>query len=173
MEGPPMWKRRTFHECAEELGVISQDFRAAHTNRFGWDHPKRERAIVEISQRGVELLRILALSIRSDQDYGLTENNLIPVGAFKSNVADGEVVGAINDYRPPYNQLDGYTPVGLRQALNKIAHADPTRSGFFADDQTHDLILSGVDRGQSWIAIISLIDLCHIIKLLPDASTGQ
>jgi hypothetical protein len=83
------------------------------------------------------------------------------------------VNAAIRDYRPPYGQQSGYTPLGLRQALNKIAHADPIRSGFFADNNTHDLILSGVNQGDTWIAVISLIDLCSVIKSIPDVSTRQ
>lgn len=129
--------------------------------------------MVDASKRGVEVLRILALSIRSDQDFGLTINDPTPVGALKSSTTRAEVSSVIRDYRPPYSQLNGCTPLGLRQALNKIAHADPTRSGFFADNDTHDLILSGVNQGNTWIAVISLIDLCRVIKTLPDVSTRQ
>ncbi|MEK6279168.1 MAG: hypothetical protein AABN95_02335 [Acidobacteriota bacterium] len=168
-----MWQRRTFHECASELSAVSEDFRAAHTNRFGWDRSKRDRVMLDTSKRGVEVLRILALSIRSDQDFGLTNNDSTPVGAFRSKATQAEVLGAIHDYRPPYSQQSGYAPLGLRQALNKIAHADPTRSGFFADNNTHDLILSGANQGGTWIAAISLIDLCNVIKSIPDVRTRQ
>jgi hypothetical protein len=168
-----MWQRRTFHECASELSAISEDFRAAHTNRFGWDRPKRERVLLDTSKRGVEVLRILALSIRSEQDFGLTNNDSAAVGAFKSRATHAEVLAAIRDYRSPYSKQGGYTPLGLRQALNKIAHADPTRSGFFADNNTHDLILSGVNQGNTWIAVISLIDLCSAIKSIPDVRTRR
>lgn len=166
-----MWQRRTFHECAEELGALSEDFRSAHTNRFGWDSSRTQRVMVETSRRGVEILRILALSIRSDQDFGLTENGSTPVGALQNVATDAELVAAIRDYRPPYDRLTGFAPLKLRQALNKIAHANPSRSGFFADEHTHDLILTGEDRGDMWIAIISLIDLCSVIVALPDEQT--
>jgi hypothetical protein len=129
--------------------------------------------MLETSQRGVEVLRILALSVRSDQDYGLTNNDLTPIGALRSNATQAEVIAAINHYNPPYSQLVGFLPLGLRQALNKIAHADPNRSGFFANNDTHDLILSGVDRSITWIAVISLIDLCRVINVLPDARTRR
>lgn len=168
-----MWQRRTFHECAEELSVISEDFRAAYTNKFGWERSRRDRVLADTSKRGVEVLRILALSIRSDQDFGLTINDPTPVGALKPDATQAEVLSVIRDYRPPYSQLSQYNPLTLRQALNKIAHADPTRSGFFADNDTHDLILSGVNQGSIWIAVISLIDLCRVIKSLPDASLRQ
>jgi hypothetical protein len=168
-----MWQRRTFHECASELSAISEDFRAAHTNRFGWARFKRDQVMLDTSKRGVEILRILTLSIRSDQDFGLTNNDSTPVGAFRTKANQAEVLGTIRDYRPPYGQQSAFTPLGLRQALNKIAHADPTRSGFFADNKTHDLILSGVNQGDTWIALISLIDLCSVIKSIPDVRTRQ
>lgn len=168
-----MWQRRTFHECASELTAISEDFRSAHTNRFGWDQPKRDRVMLDTSTRGVEVLRILALSVRSDQDFGLTSDDPTPVGALRSKVTEAEVLAAIRDYRPPYGQQSGYKPLGLRQALNKIAHADPNRSGFFANNNTHDLILSGVNQGDAWIAVISLIDLCSVIKSIPDIRTKR
>jgi hypothetical protein len=124
--------------------------------------------MLDTSRRGVEVLRILALSIRSDQDYRLTSMDTAPVGAFRARATQADVLSAIRGYHPPYQHLDGYTPLGLRQALSKIAHANPTRSGFFADEKTHDLILSGLYHGDTWLAVISLIDLCGIIKSLPD-----
>lgn len=170
-----MWARRTFHECAEELDAISKDFRTAHTNRLGWDRSTCNRVMLESSRRGVEVLRILALAIRSEQDFGLTnKDHLASVGALRAKVPRDEVSVAIKRYRPPYGELKGCTPLALRQALNKIAHADPTRSGFFADDNTHDLILSGMDRGDdAWIAVVSLIDLSRVIKSLPNARTQR
>ena len=168
-----MWQRRTFHECAEELGVISSDFRAAHTNTFGWDRPQRDRVMIETSRRGVEILRVLALSVRSDQDFGLTDNDHAPIGALRPKASEADVAAAIHSYRPPYNALVGFVPLSLRQALNKIAHANPARSGFFADSDTHDLILTGTNQGDTWIAVISLIDLCRVIKALPDVQTRR
>ena len=168
-----MWQRRTFHECASELCAISEDFRSAHTNRFGWDRAKRDRILRDTSTRGVEVLRILALSIRADQDVGLTGTDLTSVGAVRTNATEAEALTAVRTYQPPCSQLQGFAPLKLRQALNKIAHADPTRSGFFADDNTHDLVLTGLERGSTWIAVISLIDLCSVVKSLPDANTRQ
>jgi hypothetical protein len=168
-----MWARRTFHDCAEELDAISSNFRTAYTNRLGWDGPTCERVMFETSTRGVEVLRILALAIRSEQDYGLTNSDRAAVGALRTNITRDEASLAIKRYRPPYNELNGYTPLGLRQALNKIAHANPTRSGFFADENTHDLILTGMDRGDTWIAVISLIDLSRVIKSLPNIRTQR
>jgi hypothetical protein len=168
-----MWQRRTFHECASELSVISEDFRSAYTNRFGWDRAKIDRILRETSTRGVEVLRILALSIRAEQDVGLIETDSSPVGVLRAKATEAEALDTVNNYQPPWNQLSGFTPLKLRQALNKIAHADPTRSGFFADENTHDLILTGSYQGATWIAVISSIDLCRVIKSLPDVNTRQ
>lgn len=165
-----MWQRRTFHDCASELRAISGDFRAACTNRWGWNQAECDRVMHDTSARGVEVLRILALSIRSDEDYGLTKMGSDSVGAFCDATTVPESATFIQRYRPPYRQLEGFVPLKLRQALNKIAHANPARCGFFADDETHDLILTGDDRGRPWIAVVSLIDLCTLIEALPDAS---
>lgn len=125
------------------------------------------------SERGVEVLRVLALSIRADQDVGLTDKRPTTVAALRPRATDPEMIATLRDYRPPYNQQIGFEPLGLRQALNKIAHADPRKSGFYADDQSHDLILTGNDHGHGWIALISLIDLCSVVKALPDEATRK
>ncbi|WP_204368762.1 hypothetical protein [Neosynechococcus sphagnicola] len=53
--------------------------------------------------------------------------------------------------------------------MNKIAHADPSQAGFFANSIFHDLILSGKDKkGKIWIEIVSIVDLCRAVKSLPD-----
>jgi hypothetical protein len=168
-----MWQRRTFHECAEELSAISADFRAAHTNKFKMRTAEVWKIKFRSSRRGVEILRILALSIRGDQDYGLTKDDRTPIGALRTQATDADVDAAIHRYHPPYSDLAGFAPLSLRQALNKIAHADPARSGFYADDEIHDLILTGVNQGETWIAVISLIELCRVIMALPDAKTRQ
>jgi len=125
----------------------------------------------DTSIRGVEVLRILALSIRSDQDYGRTPKVPDSVGAFRRTATASEAAAFIKSYRPPYSRLTGFVPLSLREALNKIAHPHPDRWGFYADDHTHDLILTGDNGGRSWIAVVSLIDLCGVIQALPDADT--
>lgn len=164
-----MWQRRTFHECAEELKAQSDFFRSAYVNRLNFSASERQQRMVSASERGVEVLRILALSIRADQDAGLTNNTPATVGALHVSATDEEITVTLKNYRPPYNQANGFVPLRLRQALNKIAHADPERTGFYVDANNHDLILTGTNRGDSWIAVISLLDLCRVIKALPDA----
>lgn len=166
-----MWQRRTFHECAEELNAQSQFFRNAYVNRLNFSATERKERMLSASERGVEVLRILALSIRADQDSGLTTNEPTRVGALRQRATDGEIGAILSGYKPPYNQQPGFEPLTLRAALNKIAHADPGRTGFYVDGDTHDLILSGTHRGDTWVAVISIIDLCRAIKSLPDGKT--
>ena len=138
-------------------------------NGSDWDSSERDRVMRETSKSGVDLLKTLAVSIRGDQDYGIIDYDPAPIGALRSRATPEDVAATLRDYRPPYDHLTGFTPLGLRQALNKIVHSRPTGNSFFADNETHDLILSGNDRGTTWLAVISLIDLCRIIKSLPDA----
>jgi hypothetical protein len=122
------------------------------------------------SERGVEILRVLALSIRSEQDFGSIPSIRTTVGALKRSTNTSEVSATLNSYRPPYSGKAGFEPLSLREALNKIAHANPYRTGFFADDAVHELILSGNHGSNTWIAIVSIADLCRAIKSLPDQS---
>jgi hypothetical protein len=169
-----MWQRRTFHECAEELEMVSQSFRTAFTNCSGIEQQRREEILRDSSKEGVAILKVLALSIRPEQDYDeefkkATQD--ITVGALKRSASNNDVSDAINSYRPPYSKIFGFEQLGLREALNKIAHADPdpSKNGFFADNVFHDLILSGKDKkGKTWIAVVSIVDLCRAVKLLPD-----
>lgn len=86
-----MWKRRTFHECAEELEVLSQDFRDAYINELNLDQQNRRKILQESSERGIEILRVLALSIRSEQDFGAIPSIRITVGALKRSTSTSEV----------------------------------------------------------------------------------
>jgi hypothetical protein len=163
-----MWTRRTFHECAAELEMISTGFRAAYTNKFGFSETRRNQIMQSASERGVELLRILALSVRSEQDFGNVPKIDSTVGAIKYSVDENDIYWMTSLYRPPYYEKEGFEPLALREALNKIAHADPSNAGFYANDITHDLILHGMRRNEKWIAIVSLVDLCRVIKTIPD-----
>lgn len=164
-----MWMRRTFHECASELEGISQSFRAAHMNRCNGPEGSRLEVLRDTSTRGVEVLRILALSIRNDQDYGLTNISNASIGALREDMSLDEARIFVREYRPPYRELSGFKSLKLRQALNKIAHANPDGSGFYADMDIHDLILTGCEREKTWAAVISVVDLCALVQSLPDA----
>ena len=96
-----MWKRKTLHECADELLAISQDFRAAHINKFGMEERRRNQILQGTSERGVEILRTLALSVRSEEDYGIIPEIDDTVGAIKPSATDSEVFTTLNYYRPP------------------------------------------------------------------------
>lgn len=163
-----MWKRRTFHECAEELEILSQGFRDAYASKSRLDRQSRENILQESSERGIEILRVLALSIRSEQDFGSLPSIRTTVGALNRSANTSEISATLNSYRPPYSEKAGFEPLPLREALNKIAHADPYKAGFFADEVVHELILSGNHGANTWIAIVSITDLCRAIKSLPD-----
>lgn len=164
-----MWQRRTYHDCAAELSQISERFRLAYTKQGPWSAAQRQAILHDTSVRGVEVLKILALSVRGDQDYGLIPRECPRVGALRTNVSIAEVDLISESYRPPYTNLDGFSPLSLRDALNKIAHASPAGNGFCANAETHDLILTGKLGDRRWMAVISLIDLCKVIASLPDA----
>jgi hypothetical protein len=163
-----MWKRRTFHECAEELEILSRDFRSAYVKKSRINPKSREEILQESSERGIEILRVLALSIRSEQDFGDIPTIHTPVGALNRSANASEISAALSSYQPPYSEKAGFEPLFLREALNKIAHANPYKSGFFANDVIHELILSGNHGTNVWIAIVSINDLCRTIKSLPD-----
>ncbi len=169
-----MWERRTFHDCASELIAVSEDFRSAYTNRYGWDEEKKGRVLSDSSVRGREVLQILSLSVRGEQDIGLIGKSSTSVGSLYTDVTEVEQADAVANYSGLYGDLNGCKPLALREALNKIAHHDPTRSGFFANENTHDLILVGTDqKGLGWLAIVSLIDFARLIQSLPDIKIGQ
>ena len=168
-----MLERRTYHQCAVELEYVCRQFRDAYLNKRPLTPAQRDYIMRDTSVQGIEILRILALSIRSDQDAGLTARRTAAVGAFRPAVTDAEAADFAASYGPPYSSLSGYEPLYLRQALNKVAHFDPRRGGFFADDNTHDLILVGQDYGETWIAVVSLLDLCRVVKGLPDAALNR
>lgn len=167
-----MWQRRTFHDCANELASISERFRLAYTDTLPPHMVKMKNGILEeCSKNGVDVLKVLALSIRSEQDYGILPNNRLVVGAQKEPVTDGNIYACKKYYCGQYKEYcetKNYEPMYLRVALNKIAHANPIESSFYADEQVHDLILIGTYRDRKWIALLSLLDLIKVVKELPD-----
>jgi hypothetical protein len=85
---------------------------------------RRGEILRDSSEKGVEILRVLALSIRPEQDYDeefrrATQD--ITVGALKRSASNNDVFDAIHSYRPPYSKQSGFEQLGLREALNKIA----------------------------------------------------
>lgn len=177
-----MWKRATWHECADELDEVCRIFRRAYSGKRskGWPrHPDDVAEMEATSRQGVQLLRALALAVRSEQDFKLVPNAATTVGALKSEGAmpsDAYEVKQRGGYAGML-EINGYTPLSLRQALNKIAHADPQTADYyvrvFAIGEialAHDLLLHGEDRGKKWFAAISLLELVKAIQALPDAA---
>lgn len=162
-----MWKRRTFHECAAELDQLSDYFRHVLLDEQRSDE-ERERELAETSVEGVELLRILALAIRTEQDTSLTSRPSAPVGAIVYPASKSAATALVKSYRPPYATLSTAQPLDLRSALNKIAHVEPESSGFYADANSHDLLLVGSQQKTIWLAVLSIPTLCRVVMSLPD-----
>lgn len=119
-----MWERRTFHQCAMELDMISGEFRDAYLDH-DLDPEVREAMMLSASTRGIEVLRILALAIRSEQDAGLTSRVNHPVGAIRNNPTQRDTDAFLGgDYQPHWSEQADFESLDLRNALNKIAHAD-------------------------------------------------
>jgi hypothetical protein len=164
-----MWKRRTFHECATELEQISSKFRKAHLGLGYASESARQTALNSLSVEGVEILRILALAIRSEQDQGNIPSDITSVGALNRDFEEEKCAVFREAYASPASSIGGFQPLPLREALNKIAHADGPKSGYFSDSENHDLILFGKLGNRCWAAVISIPDLCRVVKELPDA----
>lgn len=165
-----MWKRATWHECADELDQVSRSFRRAY-----WSHDEAE--MLENSRIGVELLRALALAVRSEQDFDLAPDAPVVVGALKADCAcPSEAIDVKRDrgYESVLARA-GYSPLHLREALNKIAHADPRSADYYVSPQdgAHDLLLYGSQRGLDWFAAVSILRIVDAIRSLPDASVRE
>ena len=172
-----MWKRATWHECADELESVCQCFRHAYWGKRSRRWPRHPDDIAEMedtSRKGVQLLRSLALAVRSEQDFNLTPHCTTVVGVIKNDDAmprdtyDAKQHGGFAGLL----EIDGYAPLNLRQALNKIAHADPQTVDYYVRtmDMAHDLLLYGENRGKKWFAVISILALVKAIRGLPDAT---
>jgi hypothetical protein len=87
-----MWKRATWHECADELDQLSQAFRDAYWGRrhgSRWPrHSDDEIEMVETSKQAVQILRAIALAVRTEQDSDLIPNTGMVVGVLKKAGAE-------------------------------------------------------------------------------------
>lgn len=166
-----MWERKNFRDCADELEQVSQIFRDAYLKRDTLEPNEREEAMKKASVNGRNLLDILALNIRRELDdttFELPDPKPI-VGFIKSDksVSGLEQEQIIKDYQRPIQGSNGYDFLDLRTALDKIAHARRNQAGFHADENSHEVILCGVRGKVPWIAVISILELCKAVRLLP------
>lgn len=71
-------------------------------------------------------------------------------------------------------QVNVYGPLTLREAFNKIAHADPETADYYIRGNpltiNHDLLLFGEYRNRKWFAVVSIIELIKAIRSLPDTN---
>jgi hypothetical protein len=129
--------------------------------------------MVESSIEAVQLLRALALAVRSEQDFAAIPPAVaVVVGALKSTgggAADVEEAKRRRGYEALLG-LAGFQPLMLREALNKIAHADPRAADYYVGprDNAHDLLLTGSRGGHQWFAAVSVLQLIRAIHTLPD-----
>jgi hypothetical protein len=165
-----MWQRRTYHDCASELEQASDRFREAIVRRQAVDSQENMRELESSSKDGTDLLKIIALSVRPEQDFGLLPSSNTDVGTLVRNADSNEIQSALTGSKIPPVIVPGSKPLGLREALNKIAHMDPRpgKSSFSADRLRHEVVLTGEKSGHKWIAILDIPKLCKAIKSLPD-----
>jgi len=81
-----MWKRATWHECAEELDEMCQIFRSAYRGKRHRSWPRHPADVAEMeaaSKKGVQILRALALAVRSEQDFSLVPGADLLLGCSK------------------------------------------------------------------------------------------
>jgi hypothetical protein len=165
-----MWQRDTYHVCAAELEQASERFREAFLGMRPLGPDERSQELVRSSKDGVDILKILALSVRPEQDFGSLPHASKQVGKLLCNVGSAETQAALTAGQLPPIVLPGATPLELREALNKIAHMDPrpSKSSFAVDEQRHEVVLTGEKHGSPWIAVLDIPALCDAIKALPD-----
>lgn len=73
------------------MEVLSQDFRDAYINELHLDQENRQKILQKSSERGIEILRFIPLSIRSEQRFGAIPSIRITVGALKRSASTSEV----------------------------------------------------------------------------------
>lgn len=152
---------------------ISSGVLGGRTNGVGWPrHPGDKAEMKDTSINGVQILRALALAVRSEQDFGLLPPDSSIVGAVKKEDAvpsDAIDVKQACGFQSILKRAE-YEPLPLRQALNKIAHANPESADYYIGPlhSNHDLLLYGDNRGKQWFAAISILELIRVIRALPD-----
>jgi hypothetical protein len=177
-----MWQRATWHESADELSQICRAFRAAHWGRStggkGWPRdPDDEAEMRQTSKEGIQLLRALATAVRSDRDFNLIPPARAVVGALRragATPADAIEVKRAGGYASVFAR-PGYAPLHLREALNKIVHADPRNADYYVAplDRAHELLLYGQNCGDNRFAALSLFEVIKAIQALPDMRVLQ
>lgn len=152
-----MFLRDSWHHVAMELDMLSARFRRAYLAK---DQLEMQAASVE----GMAALQQL-VSVRREQDFGRLPRPNARVGGLCRQCVD--VVAFMKSYRPPYTAA-GLDALDVREALNKIMHADERVAGFRATADLHELLVSGIHKKDSWVAVISIPDFCRVVRSLPD-----
>jgi hypothetical protein len=167
-----MWKRDAYHNCAHELQQASDSFREAIARGDAPDSQGTTLELEQSSKDGVNLLKILALSVRPEQDFEILKEKETIVGKWLRKADPTEIQSYLTGCLQPPIELPEAQPLPLREALNKIAHANPNpeNSSYAADHDYHQVILTGKQYGCHWIAVLDILRLCEAIRALPDRS---
>ena len=160
-----MGARNTYHEYATRIEIICDEFTKAHVRGAG------DLELVEITKPASDLLMALALNVRNDKDYGLTTNSPTRVGSLLEGAFAQRPSAFRPAYRPPFDAVANSHLLSVRDAFNKIAHADSSDAAYYIDEQNYEIIICGKEAGRAgkpWLAVISIPTLLKAVKLLPD-----
>lgn len=56
-----------------------------------------------------------------------------------------------SEYKFPFNSSEKLGPLVLREALNKIAHANPTLGSYRVLGHQHEILITGAQGARYWI----------------------
>lgn len=164
-----MWKRDTFKNCGLELLQLSEQFRSCHQEWKDQSTPAAKDKLIEVSVKGRDLLDILALTIRREMDEEREKlTTQVVVGYLNENVKREQQNAFIKDYAPDHPAKKNFEALSLRDACNKIAHTKISSTGFFVNDERHDVILCGKYYGKNWIAVIDIPKFANCVQELPE-----
>ncbi len=90
------------------------------------------------------------------------------VGYLKTNSSREQQNSFIKDYAPDHPEKKKFKPLSLREACNKIAHTKISSTGFFVNNNRHDVILCGNYQGRNWIAVINILEFATCVQGLPE-----
>jgi hypothetical protein len=164
-----MYRRESFHQCAEELENLSFEFKTFSLE--GVEQGKCPPELEEISSRAFELLRSMAAAIRSEADAGLIK---IPdhtvVGALVEDCDRSCIAALFQSYQSPCSDLAGAAILTLRESCNKIMHF--TNASYRICGRHHELLLLGERKRKRttlhWLAVLSVSGFCREVRRTPD-----
>ncbi len=116
-----------FIKVATQIEVICKEFARAHARGAS------QTELVQITKPAAKLLHTLGISVRGDQDFGRTDRPNTRVGSLLSGAVACGPSAFRENYQPPFAGIQGSTPLDLREAFNKILHADGSDASYYVD----------------------------------------